>query len=207
MWFHGNMTAHGDSLSAPYFVAKRCKMLFNDFILSKSPMFVSNQVQSLQWSPPHAGWIKINSDASFDAFSDRVGIAAVAHDHNSRVIGVFLDFMDTCSSPVEAEIRGFELAFSLAVRKGASRVVVETDSVVVLQCFYGQVSCPLILSSIVDRCWALLCRMESWKLFAIRREANVFADSIAAFAAINRQMWFRLNACPWLSKDGNPGLY
>lgn len=90
----------------------------------------------------------------------------------------------------------------MATRKGASRVIFETDSVAALQILYAHIPCPPTVLVVLKRCWTLLARLAHRKVVAIRREANVLADSVAAYAASHRQQWLWLDACPWLSKDG-----
>lgn len=109
-----------------------------------------DQYSSLCWNAPPRGYIKINCDAAFNIHSGLTGIAPVAVDDNKVVTGGFFDFIEDCSSVIEAEVRNFALALSLATQLGAPHVVFESDSVNVLHIFFGHIHCSSRTGSILN---------------------------------------------------------
>lgn len=97
---------------------------------------------------------------------------------------------------MEADLKALAFALSLAIRIGHRLFIFESDSVEVLDLFYGKTQCPDHLFQTLSKCWKWLARLEHWNLRAIYSEANVLADGIASYAVRHRQQWLRIDSSP-----------
>jgi hypothetical protein len=95
--------------------------LFEDAGQTRKPVRVK------QWKRPEEGWLKINTDAAFDANTCTGSAGVVIHDHSGLVVSAaarwFDGIPDTLTAKASAAKEGLELALEL----GYDRVILEVD--------------------------------------------------------------------------------
>ncbi|KAL9666523.1 hypothetical protein QQ045_000857 [Rhodiola kirilowii] len=181
IWFNRNKRKHGDngySLHELIYKAKNLSRSFNqcDSKFQSSMKFL--YLPEFVWTNPPVGTIKINCDASWEA-SRGGGIGIIARDCSGIILAVrALRGVGIHSSAV-CEGIGLLESFKLAESLNAERVIFETDCADIVQWIN---ICPDVL--IANEHWfkassQMLHHHLDWKVFLIRREANVVADQLA----------------------------
>lgn len=61
--------------------------------------------ENLRWERPRNGWMKLNVDGSFDINSEKGGIGMILRNCLGSVIFSSCRSLDSCSGPLEAELR------------------------------------------------------------------------------------------------------
>jgi hypothetical protein len=76
------------------------------------------------WRRPDEGWVKVNTDAVFDADSCKGSIGVVVQDHNSLVLAAAARWFDSVLDALTAEAiaakEGMELAVECGFRENCS---------------------------------------------------------------------------------------
>lgn len=141
--------------------------------------FLAAEDGSEIWSKPLGTILKINADAALFTEIGKYSFACVVRD--SR--GQFLEAISSCKlgmvSPEMDEVLGVREALSWIKRKSWQRVIVESDSLVVIQSIRSSVSMMSYFGSIVEECRSMLKDLPDVKLLFIRRSANSVAHHIA----------------------------
>lgn len=141
--------------------------------------FLTAEDGSERWSKPISTILKINVDAALFAEMGKYSYACVVRD--SR--GQFLEAISSCKqgmvNPEMAEVLGVREALSWIKRKSWQRVVVESDSLLVIQSIRSSVSMMSYFGSIVEECRSMLKELPEVKLLFIRRSANSVVHHIA----------------------------
>lgn len=76
-----------------------------------------------RWQPPESGWLKVNTDASFDPTSCTGSAGAVIRDHEGVVCSGAARWLDDITAEALVAKEGLELAWEI----GYDRVILETD--------------------------------------------------------------------------------
>jgi ribonuclease HI len=81
-----------------------------------------------RWSPPHAGWHKVNSDGAFPQGQCHGGDGVIVRDHHGDFIAGACHFFPIVTDPEREELLACQRAVKLALEAGVRRLLLETDS-------------------------------------------------------------------------------
>ncbi|CAI0464349.1 unnamed protein product [Linum tenue] len=107
-----------------YFKIVRQSQVLNNKICSEEP--IRKETQSLGWTPPQEGWVKINTDGSVFA-EDKAAAGGLIRDPLGRCLEAFAINLGSCSI-TGAELKAVEAGLSAAWRRGFRRVILCLDS-------------------------------------------------------------------------------
>ena len=138
---------------------------------------VFDRGKSLGWRPPNPPSIKINFDAAVGV--ERVGLAAVCKDHRARVLFIWITMHDL-TDPLLAEAKAALLAVRKAFEAGSHSIVLEGDSLLVIQAIQNLPLAQLwTIDSVIFDIQSLLANFSFWYASHACRELNTAAHSIA----------------------------
>uniref|UniRef100_A0A803P8W5 Reverse transcriptase domain-containing protein n=1 Tax=Cannabis sativa TaxID=3483 RepID=A0A803P8W5_CANSA len=86
---------------------------------------------TVKWTPPHAGFFKLNVDAAYDATGAVIGLGAVIRDYFGDVVGAFSQSLRGSYSVKEMEAMGIIYNLHWARNNGLHIHFIETDSLLV----------------------------------------------------------------------------
>ncbi|KAL9690014.1 hypothetical protein QQ045_010407 [Rhodiola kirilowii] len=143
-------------------------------------------------------FLKVNSDAAWKD-SEGGGIGIIVRDNEGITIAVRSIKAVITHNSVSCEGLGLLESFKLAEKLGADKVIFESDCADVVKWLN---ICPD--DNIAHEEWftkslQILHRHLEWKVFLIRREANVVTDQLAKRAMEFNWCWTRLDCCPRMS--------
>ncbi|XBI99595.1 hypothetical protein VPH35_019648 [Triticum aestivum] len=127
-----------------------------------------------RWKPPEEGWCKINTDAAVDVSgsSSAIGLVARGHDRELKLAGGRK--LPGVTDPYCAELLAVREAVRLAMEKGWTRVIVETDCKTV-RSEYMATDCRSTGSPIISEIKSYLQHFQGLQLNFVRRDANEVA--------------------------------
>ncbi|KAM6590959.1 hypothetical protein CsatA_013564 [Cannabis sativa] len=131
------------------------------------------------WVKPIMGKIKVNIDGVIFASDSRFGAAGVARDHQGRFIEGFTVLREGCVDSAIAELIGVKEALSWIKRKQWGSVVVETDSLVVVQAIQSMVNIPSPFGLQVAACRSLMADLPLVTINFVKRSVNKTAHCLA----------------------------
>jgi ribonuclease HI len=136
-------------------------------------------VQRQHWKAPPPGWIKVNTDGSFNIANPPGFARAVARDHTGKVIFVASKILQGCEDAEEAEARAALFGVSLAKNFDHQQLILESDitSTVIALCTKGRDRSPNWLT--IDDTKAVLESLREHRVVHVRREGNKVADALA----------------------------
>ena len=133
----------------------------------------------VRWERPHAGWKKVNVDASVydDSFSFKIGMV-LRDDGGSFNAGVQSCMAGQVSS-MEAEAIVVYEALCWIESMGLGKVEVECDALNVVSALQKGTAYFSEVGSILDSCRHILRQRSNLKVQHVRRQANSVAHSLA----------------------------
>lgn len=145
----------------------------------------SNLVSAVAWTKPDYGAIKINCNGAWSSSSRHGGVGVISRDSSGMIMGGSQGRVEG-GSPEEVEAKAILQAVQLAVARGWSDVVVESDSTIVINHNLG-------------------------KVFAWRID-TIMSNALSLATSVDRIVWvhiprFATNACAdWIAKQVLAGL-
>lgn len=88
----------------------------------------AEQVSPKRWTPPPAGWVKLNVDGSYHPDSRTGGIGMVLRDDTGGIIFSSCRYLFTCASPlIEAELATCREGCALTIKWSNLPCIIESD--------------------------------------------------------------------------------
>ena len=137
------------------------------------------------WLPPTPEFLKINVDASFVEAISAASVGVVVRNHSGEVLISSWDYIGTCLSAEEAELRAAISGLYIGITLHKP-IILETDCSFVASVFAND---NLDRSNLVDlkkEALSVSKMMSTLKITKINRKANMVAHEIAKFSFINR---------------------
>ncbi|CAL1399589.1 unnamed protein product [Linum trigynum] len=101
-------------------------------ILGRGSAPAHRTLREIGWTPPPAGWTKINVDGAANGTQGPAGAGGVLRDHLGGWLKGFVVNLGTCSA-VQAELWGIYHGLGVAWQAGSRTLIVESDSQMALQ--------------------------------------------------------------------------
>ncbi|CAM8982876.1 unnamed protein product [Rhodiola kirilowii] len=152
----------------------------------------------LYWKKPPVGFIKFNSDASWKESSGG-GVGIVASDSGGSILAVKAIKCVGIMNSVSCEGIGLLESLRIAENLKADKAIFETDCSNIVNWINISPDEKVIHEEWFKESTHILHRHVNWKVFLIRREANVVADHLAKRVIDHNWSWTRLDCCPRLS--------
>ncbi|KAK2648872.1 hypothetical protein Ddye_016361 [Dipteronia dyeriana] len=133
-----------------------------------------------RWCPPNNGFYKINSDAVIDCGRLLVVVGLVIRDSEGLVLVASAQCVHVGYSPQVVEtvallLHNLNLAFEMGLRP----VVVESNSLGIVQLVNAGVSCPSDIGLVLDEIQDRLERVDNGWVRHVSRKANNVAHTLA----------------------------
>ncbi|PRQ29705.1 putative RNA-directed DNA polymerase [Rosa chinensis] len=143
------------------------------------------------WKPPSAGWVKINVDGAFYKETCTGGIGVIIRDDMGRCLGGYYASVSHVSSSEQVEALAGREAVSLAIQRGLSPVIFETDSLTLFHATKQRViPHTSFIGRVYDDITFHLQQMPGSYFTHVYRQANVVAHTLARFACASSSSLF-----------------
>ncbi|XP_074266278.1 uncharacterized protein LOC141588751 [Silene latifolia] len=149
---------------------------YADRVFGKTIMVT--EVGGCSWTPPAAGFIKINVDAHVVG-SGVVGLGVVARDMAGRVVGIGCRRVEADWDVEVAETRAANFGLDLANRLGFSNIILESDALNVVLAVKNEVVARSPFGLCVNDVLFSLRSFSSSKFIHVKRGGNTVAHCIA----------------------------
>ncbi|GLT59278.1 hypothetical protein SLA2020_321070 [Shorea laevis] len=147
------------------------------------------------WNSPPPGFIKLNTDGSANLKLGDAGAGGVFQDElGNWLLGFYRNV--GCTSSLSAELWALRDGLKLAIDRGFSHLLVETDSKVAKTLLEYADSVHHSLGVLIDDCRAMMTQIPDLQLNHIFREANAVADGLAKKGAKSDSRFAVLEQCP-----------
>ncbi|GLT67469.1 hypothetical protein SLA2020_397770 [Shorea laevis] len=197
LWYFRNQLVHEGK---NYSIA-----MARDFILAKIKDFdqahcISHKPKAsvtilVGWSPPPPGFIKLNTDGSALTNPGTAGARGVFRNESGNwLLGYYRNIGFTSS--LSAELWALRDGLKLAVQRGFSNLLIETDSKVAKILLDSANSNFHSLGVLIADCRAMMSQIPDLQLNHILREANAVADGLAKKGAKSESHFVVLDHCP-----------
>ncbi|KAL4333211.1 hypothetical protein GQ457_07G031190 [Hibiscus cannabinus] len=148
------------------------------------------------WVAPLPGELKFNVDASTRESFGEAGIGGVLRDNRGSILVKFSKFIGL-SEPTGAELEAILEACRIVSNENwlkSYRLVIESDSIMVLSWIVDSKPCPVFLEEKVFLCKQFRARFK-WEFTFAFREANCDAHELATFGVQTRAqlLWIAKN--------------
>jgi ribonuclease HI len=151
-----------------------------------------NIVRRGRWTRPAAGVYKLNVDAAFDINSSRGASGAIIRDTGGNFVAGCCDFTDHAIDAMDMEAVALLAGLKLAGQFGAQSLLVESDSMEVVNVVHSPSDFRETSAVVIDDCRHLLTMLGMATLKYCPREANGAAHALARHGSSDSIMrfWF-----------------
>ena len=196
LWLSRNEHTFRNRRPSPMELIARIKQLSLD--LEEAMTKVPTKRISKHWRKAKKGWIKLNSDASFDSVEYTCKLGGLLRDEEGNWKGGYWS-RTTAGCVTEAELRAIAEGLEFAWKMRPQRIEVETDSLEAYRLINGEVPTPSELLERVRKCRELLRLPWTSKLNWINRQGNAAADFMA-------KLDFAEEGQEWMVDSQPPGM-
>lgn len=126
---------------------------------------------NVKWSPPHDGWVCLNTDGAASQSKCRAGCGGVVRCQDGQQIVGFSKFLENTNAYV-AELWGVSEGLCLVKDRGFTHIQVQLDSQVVVNSILGKGTGSASGWSLVKKIRRLLQSNQEVKILHVYREAN-----------------------------------
>lgn len=140
----------------------------------KSPKFIA-------WSPPCAGYYKVNTDGSVNMANGRCGFGGIIRDAEANWLGGFYGRLEACTS-LEVEIHAMFVGLEVIKSKNLGESILETDSLVAYKLVRDQSDSEHQMVALIEDVKALCFEIKTEVQYSLR-EGNQCADFLAKLEA------------------------
>ncbi|KAL0431509.1 UNVERIFIED_CONTAM: hypothetical protein Sradi_0776900 [Sesamum radiatum] len=130
---------------------------------------------------PPENWVKLNIDGSAISNPGQSGSGGIFRNNQGEFITAFSHSIGI-STNAAAELRALHIGLSIAKIKHFSRLIIESDSMFVVNLF-NRKRVPKHLMLLHKDCQRKLIELDAWQITFVYREANRVADCLAKRAA------------------------
>jgi ribonuclease HI len=131
------------------------------------------------WRKPSEGKMKMNVDGSFCASSEQGGTGAVLRDEKGSIIVSACRFLQTCRSPLEAELEACLDGIVLSLAWSTQPCVVETDCAEALKLISAVGVDRSPFTGIIQEIKGLLANSSTIELEGVSRDQNSVSHLLA----------------------------
>ena len=158
----------------------------------------------IKWHPPRTNFVKLNFDGSVDSNCNIASGFVIRDEFGSSLLAGSKNIGQS-SVPV-AEARAVRDALWSALERNFSRIQVEGDSKLVIDCINQKCFTPWRLKSLMKDITSIASNFEAISFHHIYREANFTADAVTSIGhrITSSQTWnngLPLNALPAFNHD------
>lgn len=137
------------------------------------------QQGEVKWQPPEEGQLKLNVDASVVPESSYFSVGMVLRDQNGVYLrGNTMKFPSNVTA-FEAEVVGLHEALLKMASNGSQPIIVETDSLLVVQALQNRRKYRLEVGTILEACQGILSSKSNLRVSHVKRLANKAAHLMA----------------------------
>jgi ribonuclease HI len=143
------------------------------------------------WVKPNKGLIKLNTDATFDIDTHTGATGAILRDSKGFFVGASNHVITKADSVDTAEALAVQHGLQLALHMGCNRIVVNSDSMTIMDALNGNAQFLGPAAAILNECVKLAREFVVVTFHHCPRESNEAADVLARQAS-------RSNLGSWL---------
>lgn len=192
---------HGRSAWNPSAAARHVAGIIEDLVCIKPKGGQSTSKTKTRWTPPPEGWLKINSDGSFDCDLGQGVGAAVVRDHSGIVLAATARRYGPIHDPLVAEVLAACDGVKLAKQLGLSDIILESDNSVLVKLLMEEVPDRSLIAGIWHECRELCRFFNNFKVCFVRREGNSLADRCVKEVSVDSPAFSWLADVPQWLKD------
>lgn len=127
LWTGCNGRRHGRKVWEPRVAVRFISNMLEVLHTLKMPKQSKTPKLPEKWRCPEDGWVKVNTDAGFDALAFTGTSGAVIRDHTGTVKAAAARWFDDVPDALTAEALAAKEGLELAVENGYDKVVLEVD--------------------------------------------------------------------------------
>ncbi|KAL4335266.1 hypothetical protein GQ457_07G037440 [Hibiscus cannabinus] len=191
LWLYRNKFIFENENQRPEMVITFVKSYLMDLSIISNRWNLSNQVPTVQWSPPIPPFVKLNFDASFRQGERLASLGWVLRDDEGFILAAECALAHHISSSFAAEALAAKKGVKAAIDLGFRKVIVEGDSLTVITKLKSTDRDFSEIGAITEDTRCFLRNLECSRLSFIRRRGNRVAHELARerFSITADQSW------------------
>ncbi|KAF5449783.1 hypothetical protein F2P56_030195 [Juglans regia] len=180
IWWRRNRFIFDGSFAHPNAIvkdARRTMEMLNEERSWQVSVQPCNSVET--WQAPPTNWIKVNWDSAVDKIEGFIGVGVVARDNAGHTIASKRTKKHLFPDPALAEAYGALIAVQFGVELGLSQVIIEGDSLQVINSLKREEEGCNSASMFIEEAKHLLNSFAKWEVSHVRRNGNYIVHLLA----------------------------
>ena len=138
--------------------------------------------RAMIWSPPPRFLFKINVDGAVDKANGKGGVGVIVRDELGRVEAAMCKNLDAPLGAIETESKAIEAGMLFTIDIGIRDIVVESDSLLMIQALKGTTTPPFVVSAVTQGILDLSMGFNRVEFSHVKRQGNRPAHVLAKHA-------------------------
>jgi ribonuclease HI len=186
LWLARNDARESGQIQNPIAVVEKTVAAVEEWRNRDSRSHAITTIVAEQWSPPEAGWCKINTDGAFRQAEGNGGGGVVVRDHHGSFRAGACRFFTHVADAEVAELLGCREGLLLARELHVTKVVLETDCIVMASNLRQRDKDRSLHGPLVEEVKELLVGFDEITVRTVRRRANEVAHVLAKEGCDNK---------------------
>ncbi|KAF5468365.1 hypothetical protein F2P56_012522 [Juglans regia] len=180
IWWRRNKFLFEGTFAHPNAVVREARGTL-DMLVEEESRLARGQTntQVEDWQAPPSNWIKLNWDSAVDKVNGVIGVGVTVRDSIGYTIATKQTNKILFPDPLLAEAFGALKAVQFGVELGLSQVVVEGDSLQVINALRSDIEGCNSVSMYVSEAKLILQNFAKWEVSHVRRNGNTMAHLLA----------------------------
>ena len=183
IWYRRNKVVHDSLCLAPSQIWGFAQRTQEDYKGALVVHQIRQRPTDVRWSAPPPGYYKINVDGAIDESRRMSSVGVIIRDCEGRVVVARSKVLNAMYEAETIEAFAVEEGILLAYERGLNQVVIESDSLSVVQAINTN-SIMEELGSIIQGIIGFLRAFGSWNLKHLKREFNRATHELAQLAKV-----------------------
>ena len=190
IWYNRNQVIHEANFSSALQIQESAQSLVQDFTNVNSISLQHSSPSQPKWTPPPCGLFKVNVDGATSQDHKPSSIGAIIRNSEGSVIAAMSKTLTAQFSVEEVEDIALENGVLLALEMNLTDVIVESDSLSVVQSVQKK-EIYVALGHIIQGTLSALSIFRSWRIQHLKRESNSVAHELSQLARASgvTQIW------------------
>ena len=171
IWTRRNHVVHGGKFAHPNFIVIEAEDVVAQFWRVKVTMecrMIQPSPMRTKWSNPPLGRLKANWDVALNSVVKRIGTGVIIQDDKGVVFAALSRSVEACPAPVIVEAMGALHAIEFCQDSGLLNIMLEGDSLQVVQAVNAKGEQWLRFGQIIDDIQVVLSLFQRWEVSHVK---------------------------------------
>jgi ribonuclease HI len=159
------------------------------------PSMDKSNEESVRWSPPRPGWVKVNTDAGFCGDRGIGSFGVMVRNQDGEVLLTAWNILPHCGSVEEAEVEACLQGMRMTLQGAPQPIIVESDCLMLIRTLQSQEENRSSWSGLIQEIKGVSMLLPECRFVHVKREANLVTHLLTRRALQLNEGGMRSHGC------------